>query len=311
MNKKWIISIITLLQATALFAAPVAVTLEDSTATTYVEQGKVGEDMKEEKSLYTTRTGKVSELKNDKNGYSMLVGDYMNGVIFKMQSSIQVFDATTLKFVSVADIKEGMDVTVVMPKNAPMTLSLPGMSSSALVVVINDSNKSMEVSYFDETLTNEGNSLALNIAEDTVITNNVGMKKRFVADDIKNKNAIVLYDITTRSLPAQTTPHFVMIIEDEVKVETEVETNVEKAQDEAAVQKDEYIALRQLANDHTYDVKWIKETKTVVLTKENQELKFKVGESQYTHNGEVKLLDGQIELKDNKVYVTSSLGNDL
>lgn len=311
MNKKWIISMVMLVQGATLFAAPVATKLEDSIVTTSIEQTKEGEDIKEEKSLYITRTGTVSEVKSNENGYSLLVGDYMNGVIFNMQSSIQVFDANTLKFVSVADIKEGMDVTVVMPKNSPMTMSLPGRSSSALAVIINDAEKNIEVSYFNEELVNEANNLALNIAKDTMIINNVGMKKLFVADDIKNKNAIVVYDITTRSIPAQTTPYFVMIIEDEVETEVETEIETPQIQDQKAIQKDEYTAIRQLANDHTYDIKWIKDTKTVILTKEDQELKFTVGKSQYTHNGEVKSLEGKIELKDNAVYVPSTLEKNL
>ena len=56
--------------------------------------------------------------------------------------------------------------------------------------------------------------MKLNIGENTVIMNTKGEQRVFTAEDIKNKNVAVIYDVTTRSIPAQTTPLFVMILED-------------------------------------------------------------------------------------------------
>lgn len=80
-----------------------------------------------------------------------------------------------------------MEVTVIYPKNSPMALSQPPMSSSAVLVIINSPKNSIEVGYFDENLVNEANTLKLNIGENTVIKNIKGECRVFTADDIKNK----------------------------------------------------------------------------------------------------------------------------
>ncbi len=56
--------------------------------------------------------------------------------------------------------------------------------------------------------------MKLNIGENTVIMNTKGECRVFTAEDIKNKNAAVIYDVTTRSIPAQTTPLLVLLLED-------------------------------------------------------------------------------------------------
>ena len=56
--------------------------------------------------------------------------------------------------------------------------------------------------------------LQLNISEKTTILTTLGTKSILSADDVKGKDAVVFYDITTRSIPAQTTPSLVLLLEE-------------------------------------------------------------------------------------------------
>lgn len=213
MHKRKFISII--LGVSVLLVSPASIIAQVVT-TNEVEQGtKSVMNQKEEKSLYTVQKGEITEIDTTKYGTRILVGDYSNGIFFNLQPEVVVLDANTLSLKSQKDLKEGMEVTVVYPKNSPMALSMPPMSSSAVLVIINSSENSVEVACFDENLVNEANTLKLNIGKNTVIMNTKGECRVFTAEDIKNKNAAVIYDVTTRSIPAQTTPLFIMILEDD------------------------------------------------------------------------------------------------
>ena len=212
MHKRKLISI---LLGVSLLLVSQASIIAQVVTTNEVEQGsQIAMNQKEEKGLYTVQKGEITEIDTTKYGTRILVGDYSNGIFFNLQPKVVVLDANTLSLKSQEDLKEGMEVTVIYPKNSPMALSLPPMSSSAVLVIINSPKNSVEVGYFDDNLVNEANTLKLNIGENTVIMNTKGEQRVFTAEDIKNKNVAVIYDVTTRSIPAQTTPLFVMILED-------------------------------------------------------------------------------------------------
>ncbi len=109
-----------------------------------VERGcQIAMNQKEEKGLYTVQKGEITEIAPTKHGTRILVGDYSNGIFFNLQPEVVVLDANTLSLKSQKDLKEGMEVTVVYPKNSPMALSMPPMSSSAVLVIINSSENSV------------------------------------------------------------------------------------------------------------------------------------------------------------------------
>lgn len=258
-------------------------------------------DQKEEKGLYLVQKGEITEIDTTKHGTRILVGDYNNGIFFNLQPKVPVLDANTLSFKSQKDLKEGMEVTVIYPKNSPMALSQPPMSSSAVLVIINSPKNSIEVGYFDENLVNEANTLKLNIGENTVIKNIKGECRVFTADDIKNKNAAVIYDVTTRSIPAQTTPLFVMILDDEKVASGELIN--ENSERETEVTAD-YKVLREIATDLEYEINWDNENKQVTLTKGELEVTFKIGESTCSINNQVKILQQVNKLQAGSILVS-------
>lgn len=278
---------------------------------------------KEENSKVVTCMGEVTSVRETEHGYEILVGKEMEGIRFLVQPDTLVMDVDTLKMISVKDIKVGMNVTVVLDKNVPMTMSIPPMCSQQVAILVNSANKQVEVGYFDETLTNEANTLKLNVSKETVIQNNKGEKKVFTEEDIKNQDAIVVYTVSTRSIPAQTNPEYVMILNSDNK-EAEVATEItetaevtvnsevkETKADAVSTSEEGYMTVRELATTLGYKLEWNQKAKTVTLTKEGVTIQLVVGKTQYTNNKETLTMKDAVKLENNTVYVPKSLVNEL
>ena len=169
----------------------------------------------ETKGSYVTQIGKVTEIRKEASGWKMLVGTPNDGVLFNLHGREVIINAETLEVLGAEELSVGMEVTVVLPKHAPMGLSLPAYCSAQVAVIVNATDRFIEVGYFNEELVNETNTLALNLQKDMMIFNTKGERKIFTEEDIKEQNAVVIYTNTTRSIPAQTTPDMVVILPSE------------------------------------------------------------------------------------------------
>lgn len=302
MNKKWMTLVLAgfmCVQSVSLIAADKDVVTTGITAEDNREE--TGSQV-EEKSQVVTRVGEVTSINKTNDICELLVGEQMEGIRFLVQPGTLVMNVDTLELMSVEDIKVGMNVTVILNKNTLMTMSLPPMCSEQVAILVNSPNKQVEVGYFNETLTNEANTLKLNISEGTMIRNIKGERRIFTEEDIKNQDAIVIYTASTRSIPAQTTPEYVMILApDKVEIDTNEET----------VDEDGYVAIRELAESLGYEITWDSELKQVTLAKEDKNIQLVVGKAEYICNEETVTMKEAIKLEKNTVYVPKVLANEL
>lgn len=212
-----------------------------------------------------------------------------------------------------------------------MTMSLPPMTNPMGIVVGEENFAS--TAYFDEQLTSKEIMLQLNISDETKIVDMAGTKKVFTQDDVKNQNCLVLYGITTRSIPAQTNPVFVMILpNDEVEdIEEELvgveeaekllgEQQIEQVTEPAIVEPEttvttpiapvlevNVVPLREMAEKEGFTVTWKANDKPVVLQKDGIEIEIIVGQQEYKKNGEVLQSVKAPELKNSKIYVSENI----
>lgn len=310
MNKKWMVAVLVgsmCIQSVSLMAMNTEVVTTEVEIVNTIEEAV---PQVEEKSQVVTRVGEVTSINETNNTYQLLVGGEMDGIRFLVQPETLVMNVDTLEMMSVKDIKVGMNVTVVLNKNTPMTMSIPPMCSQQVAILVNSSNKQVEVGYFDETLTNEANTLKLNVSEDTMIQNSRGEKRVFTEEDIKKQDAIVIYSISTRSIPAQTNPEYVMILAptEEKVVDEEVVVN-EKSTTKEMGTDEGYMAVRELATTLGYKVTWDNQTKTVTLTKEDKNIQLVVGKAEYTYNEETVTMKDAVKLEGNTVYIPKALIN--
>jgi hypothetical protein len=114
----------------------------------------------------------------------------------------------TTYFVEHAVVTVGDRVTGYYDGNAPVPLIYPPQYR-ALVMVKNSPYQNVKVDYFNSQLVSNDGQLQLNMSPYTqiVLTNGQPFSKKPT-----NRDLIVIYGPTTKSIPAQTTPYQVIVL---------------------------------------------------------------------------------------------------
>lgn len=103
---------------------------------------------------------------------------------------------------------EGDVVTAYYDGDAPAILIYPPQYP-ALVIVKDSDNLNVKVSYFNNYLISSDGQLQLNLSPQTQIVLTNGQQfSRYPG----NRDLVVIYGFTTRSIPAQTTPYRIIIL---------------------------------------------------------------------------------------------------
>lgn len=283
--------VLTMLAGTTAFASGTAAEATKGVLAT-------AEDTKQAKAAFLSESGKiVSVEKNEKDGSCVVeITNKQGGLRFAMDANSLILDRKTGGNLKVADLTEGMEVAVIYEANSPMGMSLPPYLGNVTAVVANADADNMMVGHFGEDLTDRTSKLQLNISDETRILNLEGAKIRLSAEDVKNQDALVFYDVTTKSLPAQTTPSLVLLL-----------TQTEEAQ-ARETQTQEMVPLREAAKENGYTVKWQGKQKPILLEKEGISIAITIGSDEYVVKGDmVKKAAMPSELKNGKTYVSSDI----
>lgn len=255
---------------------------------------------------YIKNTGKIIGIENAEDGNKIITMDNENGGLrFVVAPTTIIADRATDSIITADKLTEGMEVAVIYGANAPMGMSMPPYMGNVTAVVANADKGSISVGLFNDDLVNEADLLQLNIAESTNILTTLGTRSILSADDIKGKNAVVFYDVTTRSIPAQTTPSFVLLLEEKEAV---TEAQEEAAVDTKSVEAPEMVALRDAAEAKGYSVKWQGKTAPIVLEKEGLTSQITLGSATYMVEGDmIMTAAAAAELTDGVLYVSADV----
>lgn len=114
----------------------------------------------------------------------------------------------TTYFVDHVTVKVGDLVTGYYDANAPVPAIFPPQYQ-ALVMNINSPFQNVKVDFFDSNLVSSDGTLKLNVAPFTPI---LLENDQLFTQSIANRNLIVVYGPTTKSIPAQTTPYKIIVM---------------------------------------------------------------------------------------------------
>ena len=196
---------------------------------------------------YIEFNGKITNLELKEDMVSILAENNLENSLDKLVAHIGgdvlILDEETMDFISKEDLKEGMEVSIYYTKDTIMLMSYPPQLSPDLLIVRSDDvDLNIKIDKFDEDLISDDNSLKLNISEDVELINLEGEK--IEQEDLVNKDLVVFYTISTRSIPAQTTPKKVIAIRNhEVKIFDYLNLNGEKLELNNKMYKTEYNEL--------------------------------------------------------------------
>ena len=124
----------------------------------------------------------------------------------------------------------------------------------------------------------------------TPITNMQGSKIRLTDADVKGQDALVFYDFMTMSIPAQTTPSFVLILGEQAAPAVSV-------------------PLRETAEANGFSVKWQGKTKPILLEKDGVSMELMLDDATFKVNGVEEEAAFATELKDGVMFVSSEIFN--
>lgn len=267
-------------------------------------------DAQAEASAYISNTGKITEVADTEDGNKVFTMDNENGGLrFVVAPTTTIVDRETGSVITADKLTEGMEVAVIYGANAPMGMSMPPYMGQVTAVVANADKGSISVGHFNDDLLNEKDLLQLNISEKTTILTTLGTKSILSTDDVKGKDAVVFYDITTRSIPAQTTPSLVLLLEEREAV---TEGTEEAAVDTKSVEAPEMVALRDAAEAKGYSVKWQGKTAPVVLEKDGMTAQITLGSTTYVVEGDMAMTSSAAaELTDGVLYVSADVVENL
>lgn len=259
-------------------------------------------------------SGTVTNIEAGKEFTTISVDNDNLGMVFHVSKTVFVIDKKTNAYLTIADIKKGMTVTAVLDKMSPMTMSIPPQTSGAIGFIINSDQGFIDVSTYNDELVNFENTLQLNIDSKTKIVDVKGTKRAYRVEDLKKSECLVLYNASTRSIPAQTTPEFVMILN------TAEELVATPDENPIIPEQGKYVPLRTMAEAKGYLVKWEAATKSVVLTKDDIRVEIAVGSVDFVFTHQTKdlkpldkmdRLDLKVKLENGKTMVSDTFMNAL
>lgn len=259
-----------MLLAFCLLCVPLSALAEDET----------GIEAAEPASWFGAYTGTVTEIsKSEAQAFPEGGGPvgWQNWVWLSAESAetgaatIVVTDSTYIldgKGIAVGDV-----ITAYYPANEPMPAIEPPQYT-AEIIVVGDYEEFVKVDLFDENLVSADNKLKLNMDESTVITGRNGL---LYDGPLEGRKLIVVYDISTRSIPALTTPIRIIVPDafgassylDQIGADTQIVVDVDMVLTAPApyLSEEGYIMvpLRAVAEALGYTVTWDNALKQVTL----------------------------------------------
>lgn len=205
-----------------------------------------------------------------------------------------------MEFADKEDLEVGTEVIIYYHKDTIMALSYPPMLSPDVVIINDNEEQGTMVSKFDEEFLNAEKDLYARPSDETIIIDKDG--KKLTKEDMKNRDAVIFYDIVLESHPAQTTPKKVVVmpIKENLPVVNEFLLDNGFIKEMSGKMM---VPLRLVGESLGYEVTWNQETKTAELVRGAQWTAVTIGEDRYNFAKMLVKLGTTPVLIEDKTYV--------
>lgn len=167
--------------------------------------------------IFIKVTGTVDTIETRDKATYYTVKDGENINVFVVTNDTLVFDNMGKE----VKLQKGDKVTAYTYANKPMIMIYPPQYNPEAIIVETKEMGSVELDFFNKDLVNTNNTLKLNIGEETKLLSLSG--KEVKAADLAEQHLLVFYAIATMSIPAQTPPSKVVVIDTITEKPGEVE----------------------------------------------------------------------------------------
>ena len=208
--------------------------------------------------IFIKIAGTIENVEKREDSTYYTVKEEENTNVFVVNDDTLVFDNTGKE----VKLQKGDKVTAYTYANKPMLMIYPPQYNPEVIIVETKEMGTVEVDFFNKELVNTDNTLKLNVGKETELLSLSGKKVK--DEDLAEQHLLVFYTIATMSIPAQTPPSKVVVLDTIAQEPGEVdpgETDPSKA------------AVQEIINKDFYEVEG---TKMVPLRLIAEELGFKV-----------------------------------
>ena len=254
---------------------------------------------------FTSYSGKVSAVKVDEkneNLGSITLSDETGEIlILNLAKACPVLDVENKTYLGFADIKVGDNATIILGADGAMTASLPPITNEAAMIIKTDDEMDVKIDVFGEEFLSSDKQLQLNLSDETFIRDANGSKMILKPADIIGKQCVVVYTVITMSLPPQTPPDAVIILDD---------ADAKAQEDNTAVQSESrLVPLRTTFEELGYKVKWTSNNSPIKLVKGDVTIEVTIGSKEFKVNGEAHTADKAAALTGSVTFVDSTIAD--
>jgi hypothetical protein len=251
--------------------------------------------------VYVSFSGEVVRIEEEGGRITSLEVNHEESGIFYFTLTDRTF------FVGEEFLEVGSEIEGFLKSDVPVTLIYPPRYPAEVIVVKEDTHQ-VKVDYFNEELISSDNLLKLNPSEDLPVTDRYG---RPYEGDIASHHLIVTYTFSTRSIPAQTTPLEVVVLEenantiftlkvDEMPIVVEnqfIDAPPAFVDDQGHVM----LPLRAVSEALGFEVAWDGETRIVTL---DGKITVPIGKDRYRdYEGEIHVLGAAPVIVADRTFV--------
>lgn len=267
----------------------------------------VADTAAEETVGYSTLKGTITAVTVNEDSTARITfqSEERGEIIFNEASDCMVIIDGAVK--TLADLKEGMTATIVMDDFAPMTMSLPPQTSGAAAIVVDgETPTTTVVEKFNDELV--GGDVKLIIDETVQILDIRGTRQILTADDIKGHKAIAVYGASTKSIPAQTTPYLVVILDNAEETTEATDTTETTKTSDADKAADTVLPLRATLEEMGYTIEWTSNDAPIVITKDDVNLSVSIDSDTVVVDGDMAYqLSSDVTIVDGVTYIPADL----
>ncbi len=205
--------------------------------------------------IFIKVTGTVEnvEVRENATYYTMVDGDKTNIVITNKDSL--VFDNMGKE----VKLQKGDKVSAYSYAKKPMLAIYPPQYNPEVIIVETEEMGTVEVDFFNNELVDTENYVKLTIGPDTKLQSASG--KAVKAEDLAEQHLVAFYTVATMSIPAQTSPSKVIVL-DQIEQDKPAEENAIPATVQNIIDNDFYdmngtrmVPLRLIAEELGFTVK--------------------------------------------------------
>lgn len=256
-------------------------------------------------------TGTISDIERDEK--SIRVSFLETGAkevawILLLREDSTIVDGKSGNLVPTTDLKKDQKIELYYRKNTPVLQSYPAQFTPTVIFIPTEDGYFADVDYYDEEGTGQENRLVILPSDKTAITDMKGRK--LGTDGLSGRELIVLYRASTKSLPPQTNPDRIYVLDKEnvgTGFEIELSGNSVKYTLEPISQNGEKLyPVRQIFENGGAKVNWINESKTIEITRNGKTKIIETGTKTVRAEGSEIILKG-LTIIDGRTYASVEL----